>query len=42
LALTSPTSGDRSVGAVRLRTNATEFSFRHANKNKDQKTLTPL
>jgi hypothetical protein len=27
LALTSPTSGGRSVGIVRLRTKATEFSF---------------
>jgi hypothetical protein len=27
LALTSPTSGGRSVGIVRLRTTATEFSF---------------
>jgi hypothetical protein len=27
LALSSPTSGDRSVGIVRLRTKATEFSF---------------
>jgi hypothetical protein len=27
LALTSPTSGDRSVGIFRLRTAATEFSF---------------
>jgi hypothetical protein len=27
LALTSPTSGARSVGIVRLRTTATEFSF---------------
>jgi hypothetical protein len=27
LALTSPTSEDRSVGVVRLRTKATEFSF---------------
>jgi hypothetical protein len=27
LALTSPTSGDRSVGIVRLRTKATEFVF---------------
>jgi hypothetical protein len=27
LALASPTSGDRSVGIVRLRTKATEFSF---------------
>jgi hypothetical protein len=27
LALTSPTSGSRSVGVVRLRTTATEFSF---------------
>jgi hypothetical protein len=27
LALTSPTRGDRSVGIVRLRTKATEFSF---------------
>jgi hypothetical protein len=26
-ALTSPTSGGRSVGIVRLRTKATEFSF---------------
>jgi hypothetical protein len=28
LALTSPTGGDRSVGIVRSRTKATEFSFR--------------
>jgi hypothetical protein len=27
LALTSPTSGGRSVGIVRLRTKATEFSY---------------
>jgi hypothetical protein len=27
LALTSPTSGSRSVGIVRLRTKATEYSF---------------
>jgi len=27
LALTSPTGGGRSVGIVRLRTKATEFSF---------------
>jgi hypothetical protein len=27
LALTSPTSGGRSVGLVRLRTKATEFNF---------------
>jgi hypothetical protein len=27
LALTSPTSGGRSVGIVRLRTKATEFSL---------------
>jgi hypothetical protein len=27
LVLTSPTSGDRSVGIVRSRTQATEFSF---------------
>jgi hypothetical protein len=27
VALTSPTSGDRSVGIVRSRTQATEFSF---------------
>jgi hypothetical protein len=27
LALTSPTSGGRSVGIVRLRTTVTEFSF---------------
>jgi hypothetical protein len=27
LALTSPTSGGRSVGIVRLRTTATKFSF---------------
>jgi len=27
LALTSPTSGGRSVGIVRMRTKATEFSF---------------
>jgi hypothetical protein len=27
LALTSPTSGGRSVGIIRLRTTATEFSF---------------
>jgi hypothetical protein len=27
LVLTSPTSGGRSVGIVRLRTQATEFSF---------------
>ena len=27
LALTSPTGGGRSVGVVRLRTKATEFSF---------------
>jgi len=27
LALTSPTSGGRSVGIVRVRTKATEFSF---------------
>jgi len=27
LALTSPTGGDRSVGIVRVRTKATEFSF---------------
>jgi hypothetical protein len=27
LALTSPTCGGRSVGIVRLRTKATEFSF---------------
>jgi hypothetical protein len=27
LALTSPTSGGRSVGIVRLRAQATEFSF---------------
>jgi hypothetical protein len=29
LALTSPTSGGRSVGIVRSRTKATEFSFSH-------------
>jgi hypothetical protein len=29
LALTSPTSGGRSVGIVRSRTRATEFSFLH-------------
>jgi hypothetical protein len=29
LALTSPTSGGRSVGIVRSRTQATEFSFSH-------------
>jgi len=28
LALTSPTGGSRSVGIVRVRTKATEFSFR--------------
>ena len=28
LALTSPTGGGRSVGIVRVRTKATEFSFR--------------
>jgi hypothetical protein len=34
LALTSPTSGGRSVGIVRLWTKATEFSFRCRNNNK--------
>jgi hypothetical protein len=34
LALTSPTSGSRSVGIVRSRTQATEFSFR---QNVDRK-----
>ena len=29
LALTSPTGGGRSVGIVRVRTKATEFSFRY-------------
>ena len=32
LALTSPTGGGRSVGMVRLRTKATEFSFRSHRK----------
>jgi hypothetical protein len=32
LALTSPTSGDRSVGIVCLRTKATEFFFKHKHK----------
>jgi hypothetical protein len=32
LALTSPTSGGSSVGIVRLRTKATEFSFRYPNQ----------
>jgi hypothetical protein len=31
LALTSPTSGGRSVGIVRLRAKATEFSFYQSN-----------
>jgi hypothetical protein len=34
LAITSPTSGGRSVGIIRSRTQATEFSF-YANKNQD-------
>jgi len=29
LAITSPTGGGRSVGIVRVRTEATEFSFRY-------------
>jgi hypothetical protein len=32
LALTSPTSGGRSVGRVRLRTKATEFFLSHGNR----------
>jgi hypothetical protein len=43
LALTSPTSGGRSVGIVRLRTKATEFSlvymFRSADYQHVQKLL---
>ena len=33
LALTSPTGGDRSVGIVRVRTKATEFSLVYAPHN---------
>jgi hypothetical protein len=33
LALTSPTSGGRSVGIVRSQTQATEFSFLNRSKN---------
>jgi hypothetical protein len=36
LALTSPTSGGRLVGIVRLRTKATEFSFSLFNEMKYQ------
>jgi hypothetical protein len=33
LALTSPTSGGRSVSIVRLRTKVTEFKFRNSARN---------
>jgi len=33
LALTSPTGGGRSVGIVRVRTKATEFSYIYINNN---------
>jgi hypothetical protein len=36
LALTSPTGGGRSVGIVRSRTKATEFSFTHHHRAKIQ------
>jgi hypothetical protein len=39
LALTSPTSGDRSVGIVSSRTKATEFSFFNGNENHESRTV---
>ena len=37
LALTSPTGGGRSVGIVRVRTKATEFSFSLVNGRETEK-----
>jgi hypothetical protein len=39
LALTSPTGGGRSVGIVRSRTKATEFSFSYLNFSSDLDVL---
>jgi hypothetical protein len=42
LALTSPTSGGRSVGIVRLRTTATKFSFLYNDEHGVTSSMPPI